>query len=275
MFEQLVSFIGLTPPYPLWWLFLFTVVQVIIAPIPSDFAIAYYGSLYSALQVTLIAGTGLFIGNLIAYYIGYKLEGLTRKIIDAKTLQKFEARVQKFGFKYLLTLRFIPFAPYDPISYFAGFLKIDKKLFVIMTFLTAYTKAFLLASFGGFLITKSFALGVIFLIVLTIVLTWLLEDLEKRLNIEKLTAFTLKYKELYKLSSDRRNEIYKKYKERIKFLMKKQKDYEKVVERIEKVEEKIKEEEKKEELKEEEREEEKVKKEAEEKEAKAEEEKKD
>ena len=131
-------------------LFLTMLMQVIIPPIPAELIVIISGKVNGVILTTLIAGSGLFIGSLIVYYIGFYV---SKKFNNFFNKEKIIFLVNKFRKRdnIFLFIRILPYNPSDIISYAAGILKIAKKKYIIITAITSFIRVLLLAIMGSFI----------------------------------------------------------------------------------------------------------------------------
>jgi uncharacterized membrane protein YdjX (TVP38/TMEM64 family) len=96
--------------------------------------------IFAGYQFGIVAGVlinqiGLFIGAGIGYIIGsrgrLKVEN-TRKTVYIKYQRAFEEN----GIKALTALRLTPFSPHDTISMISGFIQLNQRLYLIVSFLS-------------------------------------------------------------------------------------------------------------------------------------------
>jgi len=65
---------------------------------------------------------GLIIGSFITFYLARKLgRPFVEKIVDKKTLNKFDKKIRKKGLFILFLIYILPGLPDDIIGYIAGF----------------------------------------------------------------------------------------------------------------------------------------------------------
>lgn len=126
-------------------LFLFSAALLTIA------AGLLFGPLWGVLIVVIAANSSALIAYAVGHFFG---RGLLER--DAgNRLARYTTRLRDHPFETVLTLRFL-FAPYDPVSYLSGFLRIDWRAFLLATALGSIpgTVAFVLfgASIEGDLI---------------------------------------------------------------------------------------------------------------------------
>lgn len=130
MIEHLIDFIAqLTPLWLYILLFIFSFVENVFPPSPSDLVVVIGGSLIAKGVInfvpTLIVTTiGSVIGFMALYYIGYKfnekllLKG-KMKFISREGLQKVDRWFSRYHYGIILINRFLP-GTRSVISFFAG-----------------------------------------------------------------------------------------------------------------------------------------------------------
>ncbi len=170
MFEEIILYLeSVLLAYGSLGVFLGSIVEEIIAPIPSTLVIM--GTSFIILQgaaispetifslfinVVLPASVGVTIGSLLiytlAYYLGKELIdrlgkylGVSWENID-KAQSKFEE--SRSDEVVLFILRALPVVPSIAINVFCGFVRYDLKKFVVITFLGTLVRAFILGFLG-------------------------------------------------------------------------------------------------------------------------------
>jgi len=170
LFEEIILYLeSVLLAYGSLGVFLGSIVEEIIAPIPSTLVIM--GTSFIILQgaaispetifslfinVVLPASVGVTIGSLLiytlAYYLGKELIdrlgkylGVSWENID-KAQSKFEE--SRSDEVVLFILRALPVVPSIAINVFCGFVRYDLKKFVVITFLGTLVRAFILGFLG-------------------------------------------------------------------------------------------------------------------------------
>jgi membrane protein YqaA with SNARE-associated domain len=89
---------------------------------------------YDKLLITLVAGTGNFLGALFNYYIGYKGADLFKKRMEAdkKSSEKAQKALEKWGAP-ILFFSWVPFVG-DPMTVVAGYFKINLWVFSLWVY---------------------------------------------------------------------------------------------------------------------------------------------
>ena len=140
-------------------LFLAMILQTVIVQIPSEAVVVFAGALGIDLLVVFLASSfGLFLGGLLAFWIG-KTGGraIIRKLIGKKWMEIIDRWGEKVGVKGILIARLIPLIPFDLISYLAGLTSLGWKEYTIATFIGVFPRCFLL-SFLGSILSQFFSL---------------------------------------------------------------------------------------------------------------------
>lgn len=153
MFDSIVSYLaifaGIVPVEV--FAFVGSILEEIIAPIPSPFVMTTTGTLLAARNspmsyiagIALIAATGKTIGCIIFYVLADKAEDLVIKKYG-KYLGFSHSQVESIG-KHLngsytddlliIFLRALPIMPSTPVSLVAGFVKLNFRTFVQSSFI--------------------------------------------------------------------------------------------------------------------------------------------
>jgi len=170
MINDLITYI--TPfiqHYGAWSVFVISIIEEIIAPIPSSFALLAagffllpaYDSFSSVLfqsifKVVIPGGLGLAIGSLFVYAIVY-LEGepIIRKYgkwfgVNWSDVEKIDNKMKKGKAEewILFVLRAVPVVPNIAVSAMCGLIKYPIKKYFIITFFGSALRAFLMGLLG-------------------------------------------------------------------------------------------------------------------------------
>jgi len=130
MLQEIISFINTLDPALIYIvLFLFSFVENIFPPSPSDFVVVFAATLithnsvefFPILAITTVGST---IGFIVMYFIGAFLgEQLLRKgrlkFIKKESLDKADTWFHKYGYKLILINRFMP-GTRAVVSFFSG-----------------------------------------------------------------------------------------------------------------------------------------------------------
>lgn len=148
MIEHLLEFISqLTPLWIYVALFLFSFVENVFPPSPSDLVIVVGGSLIGTgelhfIPTLLITTIGSVIGFMTLFFIGTQLD---RKVIQAgkikfisiEALTKVELWFKKWGYWIILANRFLP-GTRSVISFFAGLSELNFRKTAILATISAF-----------------------------------------------------------------------------------------------------------------------------------------
>jgi uncharacterized membrane protein YdjX (TVP38/TMEM64 family) len=117
------------------------IIQSIISPIPSELVLGIAGASYSSrygielgvFYAFIFSFIGSIIGAIFCHQIGFYLEKFVEKRVTKEEIGLFKDWIEKYGLLALIITRLIPFIPFDAISYVAGIVKMDRKIFIIGT----------------------------------------------------------------------------------------------------------------------------------------------
>ena len=133
-------------------IFLFVIVmaiQGIIVPIPSEVILIAAGLIYGTLGGGIMGIIGSVGAGLLCYYLSRKGgRPLARKFVGDRALNMADDFIHKYGIWAILIFRFIPFIPFDPVSYASGLVDMDVKKYSLGTFLGSIARAFFWAWLG-------------------------------------------------------------------------------------------------------------------------------
>jgi len=170
MLTDLITYITpLIQHYGAWGVFVISIVEEVIAPIPSSFALLgagffllpAYDSFSSVLfqsifKVVIPGGLGLAIGSMFIYALVY-LEGepIIRKYgkwfgVHWSDIEKIDSKMKKGKAEewILFALRALPIVPNIAISAMCGLIKYPVKRYFLITFLGSALRAFLMGILG-------------------------------------------------------------------------------------------------------------------------------
>jgi len=133
-------------------IFLFVIVmaiQGIIVPLPSEVILLAAGLIYGTLGGGIMGIIGSVGAGLLCYYLSRKGgRPLARKFVGDRALNMADDFIHKYGIWAILIFRFIPFIPFDPVSYASGLVDMDVKKYSLGTFLGSIARAFFYAWLG-------------------------------------------------------------------------------------------------------------------------------
>ncbi|MEN6592093.1 MAG: VTT domain-containing protein [Methanobacterium sp.] len=211
MFEEIILYLeSVLLAYGSLGVFLGSIVEEIIAPIPSTLVIM--GTSFIILKGTVIspetvfslfvnvvlpASVGVTIGSLLiytlAYYLGKELIDRLGKYLGVswENIEKAQSKFEESRSDevVLFIVRAIPVVPSIAINVFCGFVRYDLRKFVVITFLGTLIRAFILGflgwQFGSLYQTISTEISYleeisVVVIVLSIIIYFLYEKYKKK-----------------------------------------------------------------------------------------------
>lgn len=172
---------------PLMSVILMTI-QAVIAPLPSFLITATNGLVFGVYWGTLISWIGAMCGALVSFMISRLFfESFSKRILSHKKGMEYIDRLSgKYGFKVILTARFLPFISFDFISYSAGLSRIKIRSFLLATGIGMLPATIVYTVFGYEMeklkqySDKLFTLSI--LTVLILILIWTVNGIVKRRN---------------------------------------------------------------------------------------------
>lgn len=211
MFEEIILYLeSVLLAYGSLGVFLGSIVEEIIAPIPSTLVIM--GTSFIILKGTVIspetvfslfvnvvlpASVGVTIGSLLiytlAYYLGKELIDRLGKYLGVswENIEKAQSKFEESRSDevVLFIVRALPVVPSIAINVFCGFVRYDLRKFVVITFLGTLIRAFILGflgwQFGSLYQTISTEISYleeisVVVIVLSIIIYFLYEKYKKK-----------------------------------------------------------------------------------------------
>jgi len=116
-------------------LILLQILQVLFAPIPGQIAGFVSGYIYGTVKGTVYTMIGTVLGSLIAFILVRRLgRPFVEKVIDKKTLKKFDYLSKENGTFTLFLIYLLPALPDDAICLIAGLTNIPIWKLVLITF---------------------------------------------------------------------------------------------------------------------------------------------
>ena len=149
MFEEILNQISTFPPIWIYvTLFLFSFIENVFPPSPSDLVVLIGGTLISTGVIhfipTLILTTiGSIIGFMVLFYLGSAIDKKVihtgkLKFIPVDAVDKVEAWFNKYGYWVILANRFLP-GTRSVISFFSGLSHLKVETTVILATISALT----------------------------------------------------------------------------------------------------------------------------------------
>lgn len=159
MFDQLESILhafATAVPVPIF-AFVGSILEEIVAPIPSPFVMTTTGTLLAASEamlssiivIALIAAAGKTLGCIVFYILADKAEDVVIKKYG-RYLGFSHTQIESIGKHFqggwkddvlLVVLRAIPVMPSTPISLVAGFIKLNMRTFIVSSFIGNFIRA--------------------------------------------------------------------------------------------------------------------------------------
>jgi len=162
---------------------LLVILQVLFAPIPGQFIGFVGGFLFGVYLGTLYSMIGLIIGSWLVFVIARKLgRPFVEKIVNGKTLRKFDRVIAKNGKFSLFLIYLLPAFPDDLISYIAGLTKIRMSSLVLISAIGRLPGFIILNMVGAGIASQNSGGSIVVFIVLMIIsffIYWYHEALER------------------------------------------------------------------------------------------------
>lgn len=133
-------------------LFFSMILQVIIPPLPAELIVIAASKIFGVPLTAAVAGTGLWIGSVLVYYIGRYLHQRFDGFFGKERIRKAIEEIRNYE-NFILWVRILPYNPSDIISYAAGIIKVNNKKFITISFFTSYARCFMLAYLGSVIIS--------------------------------------------------------------------------------------------------------------------------
>ena len=119
--ERAIQFIQGLGPWGFVAFVLLQIVQVVAAPIPGEVVSFLGGYLYGPVLGTVLSTIGLTLGSLLAYALARVFgRPLVQRLVDAKTMARFDFLLQPRGTFLVFVLFLIPGFPKDYLCYLLG-----------------------------------------------------------------------------------------------------------------------------------------------------------
>ncbi len=170
MIDQLIVYIqSIIAGYGAWGVFVATLIEEVISPIPSpliSLAAGFFllsadlslgeAMLRSVLVIAFPVSIGISIGSAVVYAIGYyggkPVIDMTKRWTGIKweDIEKVEVRLTRGAGDEvaLFVLRLIPIVPGVAVSGLAGIIRYPFRAFALITFVGSFLRAFLLGLLG-------------------------------------------------------------------------------------------------------------------------------
>ncbi len=130
-------------------------IQGLLVPLPSEVVLLATGMIWGWFWGGLMGVIGSMAAGILCYYVS-KRGGrpLAEKFVGEKAIDIADDFIQKHGIKAIIITRFIPFIPFDVISYTSGLVDIDIKTYSIGTLIGSIFRAFFYATLGWLLFMR-------------------------------------------------------------------------------------------------------------------------
>lgn len=130
-------------------------IQGLIVPLPSEIVLLGTGMIWGWFYGGIMGIIGSMAAALLCYYISRRGgRPLAEKFIGTKAIDIADNFIGKHGMKAIIITRFIPFIPFDVISYTSGLVDIDVKKYSIGTLIGSIFRAFFYATLGALLFMR-------------------------------------------------------------------------------------------------------------------------
>ena len=129
--------------------FIALIIQAVVAPIPSELLLILGGVVFGTLIGGAIGSLGMFFGGIIAFFISKKGgRPIVLKLVGEKSIAFADRWFERWGGWGVLIGRFLPFIPFDGVSYGAGLTKIKFRDFIIASTIGGIPRSFFYAWVG-------------------------------------------------------------------------------------------------------------------------------
>jgi uncharacterized membrane protein YdjX (TVP38/TMEM64 family) len=130
-------------------------VQGLLVPIPSEIVLLATGMIWGWFLGGIMGIIGSMGAGLLCYYISRRGgRPLAEKFVGSKAIDIADDFIGKHGISAIIITRFIPFIPFDVISYTSGIVDIDVKKYSIGTLIGSIFRAFFYATLGALLFRR-------------------------------------------------------------------------------------------------------------------------
>jgi uncharacterized membrane protein YdjX (TVP38/TMEM64 family) len=150
------------------------VLAVVVSPIPGTPLTVAAGAVWSPLTAGIFGTLGVFVGSLLAYFLGRSLGRSLIQALCGKTIHISQHRGEVYIGWLLFFSHLLPIVPFDLMSYGAGMIRLSFPLYAIATLLGTIPGTFLLAYLGASFAISPWmggAIGVL-AVVLLVVVPW-------------------------------------------------------------------------------------------------------
>jgi uncharacterized membrane protein YdjX (TVP38/TMEM64 family) len=127
-------------------------IQGLLVPIPSEIVLLATGMIWGWFLGGIMGIIGSMAAGLLCFYISRKGgRPLAKKFVGENAIDTFDELIQKYGMGAIIITRFVPFIPFDVISYTSGLVDMKVKTYAIGTLIGSVFRGFFYATLGSFL----------------------------------------------------------------------------------------------------------------------------
>jgi uncharacterized membrane protein YdjX (TVP38/TMEM64 family) len=150
------------------------VLAVVISPIPGTPLTIAAGAVWSPWTAGIYGTLGVFVGSVLAYFLGRTLGRSLIQALSGKTIHLSKHRGEPYIGWLLFFSHLLPIVPFDLLSYGAGMIRLSFPLYATTTLLGTIPGTFLLAYLGASFTLSPWMGGAIaiFCALLVIVVPW-------------------------------------------------------------------------------------------------------
>lgn len=139
---------------------------IVISPIPGTPITVAAGAIWGPLIAGIYGVVGIFLGSLIAYFLGRTLGRTAVQMLTGKTIYLSKHKGEAYLGWVVFVTHCLPIMPFDLVSYGAGLSRLSFKIYALSTLLGTIPCTFFLTYMGASLIVKlpvGIAITVVFL----------------------------------------------------------------------------------------------------------------
>jgi uncharacterized membrane protein YdjX (TVP38/TMEM64 family) len=150
------------------------ILAVVVSPIPGTPLTVAAGAVWSPWEAGFYGTIGVFVGSLVAYFLGRTLGRSLIRALCGKNIHLSKHRGEPYIGWLLFVSHLLPIVPFDLMSYGAGMIRLSFPLYAVATLLGTIPGTFLLAYLGASLAISPGVGGAIVALfaVLVIVIPW-------------------------------------------------------------------------------------------------------
>ena len=126
--------------------------QVIVLPIPGIVSTAVGVSLFGAFQTLLLSFVGIFLGSVVAFFIGRKWGyKAVAWMVGEDALIRWQGKLKGKDYTFLTLMFLLPLFPDDILCFLAGLSSMSNKFFLIMIAITRFISILATCYFVNFI----------------------------------------------------------------------------------------------------------------------------